>query len=179
MRPENGHVGDELYAAEDAIPAADIARDADALFCCEFVFEEGNQGILFALGDDTTGLLVGINGDGELVARFGDGAAAPLTNGARVVVPAGLVPKDREIRLSVAVHISEPAEIVVWFDGRQVARADMEGTLTDWAANANGAYIDTPAAIPDETGITAAYDGTVLSALRYHARRAEKYRTGV
>lgn len=138
-----------------------------------------NQGILFSLGDDMLGLLVGVNGDGELVARFGDGGE--ITNGARVAIAAGLVPKDRETKLAVAVHVSDPAEIVVWFDGREAGRADLDGELADdiWAASADGAYVEVAADIPTETGITEAYDGTVLSPLRYHARRADKYRTGV
>ncbi len=231
MRPASGNAPAEVYAAEDAIPAADIARDADALFCCEAVFgsanaaripltlgipspnsvivyakatgpvgnsiavetdaesaefgdttlnggRDANEGILFSLGDSTTGLLVGVNGTGELVARFGDGDAAPITNGSRVVVPAGLVPKDRITRLSVAVHISTPQEIVVWFDGNQIARADMGGTLTDWAADEDGAFVDVAASIPVEAGITAAYDGNVSSSLRYHPMRAPMFRTG-
>ena len=283
LRPHNGAIPDTLYAAEDIIPHEDVTLDADALFVCDVIVADGDSGVIMEIGDATLGALLGINGDGDLVARFGDGDAPPITNGARVVIPAGRVPKDRKFALGFAVNVSDPGgvsevrkltlatgadgnetativldsttpyevtitagtptenaaeiagesfdgwtvaadgpvvtftatakgakhgvftyesdgdsdgafwrttigrpsnprEVIVFIDGYIASRAVMAGTLADniWASENDGGFIAVgEAALPAETGITEAFDGTVLSALRYYEMRVSDYARAV
>jgi hypothetical protein len=129
------------------------------------------EGVILEFGDSTLGLIAGFNGDGDLVARFGDGSAAPLTNGARVVIPGAKIPKNRVIRFAVGVMFSAPAFVKVWVDGQIVGMSALAGTLANWASSSDGCYGDIVGTAPDETGVTAAFNGVLKSKLRYHKTR--------
>jgi len=157
-------MGKSLHALTTSIPTDAIAKettftsvttyvdtgvesDADAVFKCTIKIPSAivPEGLIFEVGDSTTGAYVGFNGDGDLVFRAGDASATPpaAATSARIVIPYASLAKDQELDILWDYRIS-PGRIRVWINNQYVAEqctsagADLLGSV--WASTGGGGY---------------------------------------
>ena len=124
-----------------------VESDVDAVFKCTLKIPSAivPEGLIFEVGDSTTGTYVGFNGDGDLVFRAGDASATPPdpTTSARIVIPYASLAKDQELDILWDYRIS-PGRIRVWINNQYVAEectsagADLLGSV--WASTGGGGY---------------------------------------
>jgi hypothetical protein len=168
FQPEGFNSPTKTIADGATILDAHVDQTKNVFFSCELVYDGTDTGIIFEMGSATTGALVGISAT-ELVIRYGDGGAAPLTNGARLAISVNLLPLNRRFKLSWFFMLGHG--LFWWIDGRLQGRALQDGVCPVWADGGDGGYgfVSTP---PTETGITTAYDGVLLAGLRYYEKQA-------
>jgi predicted phage tail protein len=157
-------MGKSLHALTTSIPTDAIAKettftsvttyadtgvesDADAVFKCTIKIPSAivPEGLIFEVGDSTTGAYVGFNGDGDLVFRAGDASATPpaAATSARIVIPYASLAKDQDLDILWDYRIS-PGRIRVWINNQYVAEqctsagADLLGSV--WASTGGGGY---------------------------------------
>jgi predicted phage tail protein len=124
-----------------------VESDADAVFKCTLKIPSAivPEGLIFEVGDSTTGAYVGFNGDGDLVFRAGDASATPpaAATSARIVIPYATLSKDQDLDILWDYRIS-PGRIRVWINNQYVAEectsagADLLGSV--WASTGGGGY---------------------------------------
>jgi predicted phage tail protein len=124
-----------------------VESDADAVFKCTLKIPSAivPEGVIFEVGDSTTGAYVGFNSDGDLIFRAGDASATPpaATTSARIVIPYASLAKDQDLDILWDYRIS-PGRIRVWINNQYVAEqctsagADLLGSV--WASTGGGGY---------------------------------------
>lgn len=177
LRPEDLNPADELFPGGASTAPGGTAFTAAAAFGCDLIIAANAQGMIFGAGNATTGALVGIDANGDLIARFGDGANPPATNFARIVIPSAIVPRARTVRLGWAYILDDSC--VVWIDGIVAGRAFVTGSPSAWSASSNIAFLHSAAIVgPTESGVSdfaGTFNITAQSTLRYLARRVEVF----
>ena len=124
-----------------------VESDVDAVFKCTLKIPSAivPEGLIFEVGDSTTGAYVGFNGDGDLIFRAGDASSTPPdpTTSARIVIPYASLAKDQDLDILWDYRIS-PGRIRVWINNQYVAEqgtsagADLLGSV--WASTGGGGY---------------------------------------
>jgi predicted phage tail protein len=124
-----------------------VESDADAVFKCTIHIPSAivPEGLIFEVGDSTTGAYVGFDSNGDLIFRAGDASATPpaAATSARIVIPYASLAKDQDLDILWDYRIS-PGRIRVWINNQYIAEqctsagADLLGSV--WASTGGGGY---------------------------------------
>jgi hypothetical protein len=139
-----GHLTyDRGYDEADTLTATDFARTADFLFALKARIPSGGAGVLWHLGDATTGAYLGITSGGNIVFRAGDGGTGTPTNCAKLDTSASAI-LGKTVVLFGAIDVSANS-VTLWSwdetlrEVSEIGTATAAGSFATWAGAVDGA----------------------------------------